>query len=37
VVQEFLGHANLATTSQYLRRASVDKVREAQLLRRLVA
>lgn len=33
VVQEFLGHANLATTSIYLRRRGLEKVRDAQSLR----
>ncbi len=35
IVQAFLGHANLQTTSIYLRRAGTDKVRDAQLLRPL--
>lgn len=30
VVQEFLGHANLATTSIYLRRRGLERVRDAQ-------
>lgn len=35
VVQQFLGHANLQTTSIYLQRAEVERVRAAQLLRPL--
>lgn len=35
VVQEFLGHANLATTSVYLRRRGLELVAEAQNRRRL--
>lgn len=37
VVQEFLGHANLATTSVYLRRRGVERVRDAQQRRRTAA
>lgn len=33
VVQEFLGHANLATTSIYLRRRGLQRVRDAQHVR----
>lgn len=33
VVQEFLGHANLQTTSIYLRRPALERVREAQAQR----
>lgn len=35
VVQEYLGHANLQTTSIYLRRRKLEAVREAQEARRL--
>lgn len=35
VVQEFLGHANLATTSVYLRRAKLERVRDAQQARQV--
>jgi len=37
VVQEFLGHANLQTTSIYLRRAKTERVAAAQTSRRLTA
>ena len=35
VAQQFLGHANLATTSIYLRRAHTERVRDAQNARML--